>query len=158
MHNMARKLRAVVGARVSHLDDDKNNTRKVSHLTQTEEGERWALAQGYAAVGKFQDLGVSAGETTPFEREDLGKWLAPEPIHEWDVLVFSKIDRAFRSTSDCIDFAKWTKANRKVLAFAGDGVVLDYLYPKKDSVHRGPIRGCRCRLGTDLLDCLPDRG
>jgi site-specific DNA recombinase len=123
-----------VGARVSHLDDDKETTRKVSHLAQTEEGERWAQTHGYDVVGTFEDLGISAGKTTPFERPDLGKWLAPERLHEWDVLVFSKIDRAFRSTNDCVEFAKWTKANRKILAFAGDGVVLDYLHPKKDSL------------------------
>jgi site-specific DNA recombinase len=129
-----RQLRCLVGARVSHLDDDKANTRKVSHLAQTEEGERWAAAQGYTVVGRFEDLGVSAGKTTPFERPDLGQWLKPERLHEWDVLVFSKIDRAFRSTNDCVEFAKWTKENKKILAFAGDGVVLDYLHPKKDSL------------------------
>lgn len=124
----------MVGARVSHLDDDRESTRKVSHLAQTEEGERWAQAKGYTVVGSFEDLGVSAGKTTPFERPDLGKWLAAERLHEWDVLVFSKIDRAFRSTRDCVDFAQWTKDNRKILAFAGDGVVLDYLHPAGDSL------------------------
>lgn len=123
-----------MGSRVSHLDDDKATTRKVSHKAQTEEGERWAKSQGYEVVGAFEDLGVSAGKTTPFERPDLGKWLAPERLHEWDVLVFSKIDRAFRSTSDCVDFARWTKENRKILAFSGDGVVLDYLHPKGESL------------------------
>ncbi|WP_078353200.1 recombinase family protein [Mycobacteroides chelonae] len=131
---MKQQLRAVVGSRVSHLDDDKATTRKVSHKAQTEEGERWAKSQGYEVVGAFEDLGVSVGKTTPFERPDLGKWLAPERLHEWDVLVFSKIDRAFRSTSDCVDFARWTKENRKILAFSGDGVVLDYLHPKGESL------------------------
>ncbi|MCV7277699.1 recombinase family protein [Mycolicibacter arupensis] len=116
------------------MDDDKASTRKVSHLAQTEEGERWAQSHGYTVVGTFEDLGISAGKTTPFERPDLGKWLAPERLHEWDVLVFSKIDRAFRSTADCVDFAKWTKENKKILAFAGDGVVLDYLHPAGDSL------------------------
>ena len=129
-----RKLRAIVGARVSHLDDDKANTRKVSHIAQTEEGARWAESRGFEVVGSFQDLGVSAGKTTPFERPELGEWLAPERLHEWDVLVFSKIDRAFRSTQDCVEFAKWTKDNRKILAFSGDGVVLDYLHPAGDSL------------------------
>ncbi|CAN5352199.1 hypothetical protein BH11ACT6_BH11ACT6_01660 [soil metagenome] len=127
-------LRAVVGARVSHLDDAKENTRKVSHLAQTEEGERWARAQGYTIVGRFEDLGVSAGKVKPEDRPDLGQWLKPERLHEYDVLVFSKIDRAFRSTIDCVEFAKWTKTHNKILAFAGDGVVLDYLHPKKDSL------------------------
>jgi DNA invertase Pin-like site-specific DNA recombinase len=131
---MTRRLRAVVGARVPHLDDDIDTTRKVSHLAQTEEGERWAEARGYSVVGTFEDLGVSAGKTTPFERPDLGQWLKPERLHEWDVLVFAKIDRAFRSTIDCVEFAKWTKTHKKILAFAGDGVLLDYLHPKKDSL------------------------
>lgn len=119
---------------MSHLDDDKATTRKVSHIAQTEEGARWAESRGFEVVGTFQDLGVSAGKTTPFERPELGEWLAPERLHEWDVLVFSKIDRAFRSTRDCVDFAQWTKDNRKVLAFSGDGVVLDYLNPAGDSL------------------------
>ncbi|MHA3020424.1 recombinase family protein [Mycobacterium sp. BMJ-28] len=129
-----RTLRAIVGARVSHLDDDKANTRKVSHVAQTEEGVRWAQSRGFEVVGTFQDLGVSAGKTTPFERPELGEWLAPERLHEWDVLVFSKIDRAFRSTKDCVDFAQWTKDNRKILAFSGDGIILDYLHPAGDSL------------------------
>jgi site-specific DNA recombinase len=127
-------LRAVVGARVSHLDDDPENTRKVSHLAQVAEGERWALAQGYEVCGRFEDLGVSAGKTTPFERDGLKEWLAPERLHDWQVLVFAKIDRAFRSTRDCVDFAEWCKSNKKILAFAGDGIVLDYYHPAKDSL------------------------
>ncbi len=106
----------------------------MSHLAQRAEGERWAKSRGYEVVGAFEDLGVSAGRTTPFERPDLGKWLAPERLHEWDVLVFSKIDRAFRSTSDCVDFARWAEGNRKIIAFSGDGLVLDYLNPKSDSL------------------------
>src|SRR3981189_3299152 len=101
LDNMAKPLRAVVGARVSHLDDEKESTRKVSHLAQTEEGERWAQARGYDVVGRFEDLGISAGKTTPFERPDLGKWLEPERLHEWQVIIFAIIDRAFRSTNDC---------------------------------------------------------
>jgi site-specific DNA recombinase len=127
-------LRAVVGARVSHLDDDIENTRKVSHLAQVAEGERWALAQGYEVCGRFEDLGISAGKTTPFERPGLQEWLQPERLHEWTVLVFAKIDRAFRSTRDCVEFAEWCKANKKILAFAGDGIVLDYYHPAKDSL------------------------
>ncbi|WP_235680603.1 recombinase family protein [Mycobacteroides abscessus] len=131
---MRQQLRAIVGSRVSHLSDQVETTSKVSHLAQRAEGERWAKSRGYEVVGAFEDLGVSAGRTTPFERPDLGKWLAPERLHEWDVLVFSKIDRAFRSTSDCVDFARWAKGNRKIIAFSGDGLVLDYLNPKSDSL------------------------
>ncbi|WP_330185485.1 recombinase family protein [Nocardia sp. NBC_01503] len=115
-------LRAIVGARVSKMQGQE----KVSHLAQKEDGLRWAAAQGYEVVDTFEDLGVSAGKTTPFERPDLGQWLNPERLHEWDVIVFQKIDRAFRSTRDCVDFAKFIEENKKVLAFSGDGMVLNY--------------------------------
>nr|WP_255495206.1 recombinase family protein [Nocardia sp. GTS18] len=115
-------MRAIVGARVSKMQGQE----KVSHLAQKEDGLRWAAAQGYEVVDTFEDLGVSAGKTTPFERPDLGQWLKPERLHEWDVIVFQKIDRAFRSTRDCVDFAKFIEENKKVLAFSGDGMVLNY--------------------------------
>ncbi|MFD3748005.1 recombinase family protein [Nocardia sp. NPDC058633] len=115
-------LRAIVGARVSKMQGQE----KVSHLAQKEDGLRWAAVQGYEVVDTFEDLGVSAGKTTPFERPDLGQWLKPERLHEWDVIVFQKIDRAFRSTRDCVDFAKFIEENKKVLAFSGDGMVLNY--------------------------------
>jgi site-specific DNA recombinase len=130
----SQQLRAVVGARVSHLDDDKETTRKVSHLAQTEEGIRWAQGRGYSVEGTFEDLGVSAGKFKPEDRPGLGHWLKPERLHLWDVLVFSKIDRAFRSTKDCVDFAQRMKSSRKVLAFAGDGLILDYYHPQRDSL------------------------
>ncbi|MGW0358541.1 recombinase family protein [Nocardia nova] len=116
------RLRAIVGARVSKMQ----GPEKVSHLAQKEEGARWSEAKGYRVVGAFEDLGVSADKTTPFERPDLGQWLSPERLHEWDVIVFSKIDRAFRSTRDCVDFARFIEANGKILAFSGDGIVLNY--------------------------------
>ncbi|MFF0635957.1 recombinase family protein [Nocardia sp. NPDC004151] len=116
------QLRAVVGARVSKMQ----GPEKVSHLAQKEEGVRWAENKGYKVVDTFEDLGVSAGKTTPFERPDLGQWLSPTRFHEWDVIVFSKIDRAFRSTRDCVDFAKFIESHSKILAFSGDGIVLNY--------------------------------
>lgn len=111
-----------MGARVSHVQGNE----KVSHLAQHEEGARFATGKGADIVGTFEDLNVSAGTTTPFERPDLGQWLKPERLHEWDMIVFHKIDRAFRSTDDCLEFAKFIRANRKILAFSGDGLVLNY--------------------------------
>lgn len=77
-------------------------------------------------VGTFEDLDVSADKYTPWERPDLGKWLTDEKSWEWDILVFSKVDRAFRTTDDCHEFAKWIEANKKILVFAEDGQVLNY--------------------------------
>jgi site-specific DNA recombinase len=58
----------------------------------------------------------------------------PEPVHdlvdalrtEWDVLVFSKLDRLFRSTRDCVRFAEWAEQHSKMLVFAEDGLTLNY--------------------------------
>ncbi|AYF77157.1 recombinase family protein [Nocardia yunnanensis] len=115
-------LRALVGARVSVVQ----GPEKVSNFAQLETGMRWADANGLSVVAMFQDLDVSAGKYTPFERPDLGKWLTEEKLWEWDVLIFSKIDRMFRSTHDCVEFAKWCKEHRKILVFADDNLTLNY--------------------------------
>ena len=128
------QLKCIVGARVSHLDDDAETTRKVSHLAQVADGQRWVDQHNYVTLSTFTDLGVSAGKTTPFERPGLQEWLQPDRLHLWQVIVFQKIDRAFRSTTDCVQFAQWCKDNRKILAFSGDGIVLDYYHPAGDSL------------------------
>lgn len=114
-------LRALVGARVSVVQ----GPQKVSHLAQIETATKWAEARGYEIVGTFEDLGVSA-EKQPEDRPDLGPWLTEEGAAKWDVIVWSKMDRAFRSTRHCVDFARWAEERHKVVAFADDGLTLDY--------------------------------
>ncbi|QIS08218.1 recombinase family protein [Nocardia arthritidis] len=114
-------LRAIVGARVSHVQ----GPQKVSHIAQHATGNKWADDNGAAVVGTFQDLDVSAS-VSPFERPDLGQWFKEENAHAWDVMVFSKVDRAFRSIADSVDAAKWFRDNGKMLVFAEDGLKLDY--------------------------------
>ena len=114
-------LRALVGARVSVVQ----GPQKVSHLAQLETASKWAEAKGYSIVGTFEDLGVSA-EKRPEDRPDLGPWLTEEGAAKWDVIVWSKMDRAFRSTRHCVDFARWAEERHKVVAFADDGLTLDY--------------------------------
>lgn len=118
---MSKPLRALVGARVSVLRGE----QKVSHIAQKETGTKWVLDRGHDIVGTFEDLDVSAS-VSPFDRPDLGPWLTPEKEHEWDILVFSKIDRMFRSTRDCVRFAEWAESNKKILVFAEDGMTLNY--------------------------------
>ena len=114
-------MRALVGARVSVVQ----GPQKVSHIAQQETGQKWALEHGHEIVGTFQDLDVSAS-VSPFERPDLGPWLSPEREGDWDILVFSKIDRMFRSTRDCVKFAEWAEAHKKILVFAEDSMTLNY--------------------------------
>ncbi|WP_435592024.1 recombinase family protein [Nocardia sp. bgisy118] len=118
-------LRAVVGARVSVLKDE----GKVSHLAQHETGGNWVEAQGATVVGAFEDLDVSAS-VSPFDRPDLGRWFKEESADSFDILVFSKIDRAFRSTRHMLKVAEWCEEHKKILVFAEDGLVLNYMNPK----------------------------
>lgn len=119
---MSTSLRALVGARVSAI----RGPEKVSHVAQRETGERYAAEHGYDIVGTFEDLGVSAGKYDPWHRPDLGKWLTDEASYGWDVLIFAKVDRAFRSIRDCAKFADWCQERHKILVFAEDNLVLDY--------------------------------
>lgn len=118
---MNRQLRAIVGARVSVL----TGPQKVSHQAQIETATKWAVANDCTIVGSFEDLGVSAS-VPPHERPDLGQWLTAEGADGWDVVVWSKMDRAFRSTRHCVDFAQWAEEHNKVVVFAEDGLRLDY--------------------------------
>ncbi|WP_078344727.1 recombinase family protein [Mycobacteroides chelonae] len=118
---MGESLRALVGARVSVLRGE----QKVSHIAQKETGTKWVTDRGHTIVGTFEDLDVSAS-ISPFNRRDLGPWLTAEREHEWDVVVFSKIDRMFRSTRDCVRFAEWAEEHKKILVFAEDGMTLNY--------------------------------
>ena len=123
-----RKLRALLGARVSVVQ----GPQKVSHIAQQETGLKWVADHSHTVIGTIRDLGVSAS-VNPFERPDLGPWLAEDKAHEWDVLVFSKLDRLFRSTRDCVKFAEWAEQHRKVLVFAEDGLTLNYRDDKDKS-------------------------
>lgn len=125
---MIKQLRAVVGAPVSVMKGED----KVSHLAQQDAGVRWAERNDAKVVGTFQDLDVSADKVPPFERPDLKPWLAEDRQQAWDIMIFSKIDRAFRSTYDCVQFAKWCEERKKILVFAEDGLVLNYLNPAGD--------------------------
>ena len=115
------KLRALVGARVSTVQ----GPQKVSHEAQLETATKWAEAKGYRIVDSFEDLGVSAS-VRPDERPDLGQWLTDEGAAKWDAIVWSKMDRAFRSTKHCVDFAQWAEERGKVVVFAEDNLILDY--------------------------------
>ncbi|NOR99400.1 recombinase family protein [Mycobacteroides abscessus] len=115
--------RALVGARVSVL----SGPQKVSHEAQIDTATKWATAHDYPVVGSFEDLGVSAS-VPPDERPELGPWIR-ERSHEWEVIIWSKLDRGFRSMRHCSDFIKWAETNRKIVVFAEDGLTLNYLNP-----------------------------
>ncbi|MCX5203908.1 recombinase family protein [Streptomyces sp. NBC_00237] len=77
------------------------------------------------------DLDVSASKFGPFEREQLGAWLARPD--DFDALVWWRFDRAIRSMAHMHELAKWAKQHRKMLVFAegiGAGrLVFDFRNP-----------------------------
>ncbi|WP_435863729.1 recombinase family protein [Streptomyces microflavus] len=77
------------------------------------------------------DLDVSASKIGPFDRPQLGGWLARPD--EFDALVWWRFDRAIRSMSDMHELAKWAKQHRKMLVFAegigGGRLVFDFRNP-----------------------------
>ncbi|MEV7678836.1 recombinase family protein [Streptomyces sp. NPDC088341] len=77
------------------------------------------------------DLDVSASAFGPFDRPQLGGWLARPD--EFDALVWWRFDRAIRSMAHMHELAKWAKQHRKMLVFAegigGGRLVFDFRNP-----------------------------
>lgn len=122
-------VRAIVGSRVSVMTPGKTSPQE-QHAT----GERYVQQQDWDLVGKFEDLEVSAIEFTPWQRPDLAPWLT-DRVHEWDAIVFTKIDRAFRSIKDSVTFAVWVKEQRKILVFVDDNIRLDYTHTNESNMY-----------------------
>ncbi|MEU3053287.1 recombinase family protein [Streptomyces griseus] len=77
------------------------------------------------------DLDVSASTFGPFERPELGGWLARP--QDFDALVWWRFDRAIRSMAHMHELAKWAREHRKMLVFAegigGGRLVFDFRNP-----------------------------
>ncbi|MFJ9366852.1 recombinase family protein [Nocardia sp. NPDC101769] len=112
-----------------------------SEARQREAIEAWARMHGATVVGWAVDLGVSGG-VDPFKTPELGAWLKPERLIEWDVLVGYRLDRISRrliplstlmeflrergkslaSTSESIDLSTWAgRLVATVLAIVAEG-------------------------------------
>lgn len=120
-------LKALVGSRTSVMTDS-----KVSYQAQHKSGDEHADRQGWQVIGHFEDLGVSAS-VSPWDRPDLGPWLTEERHHEWQVIIWAKVDRAFRSMVHCVQFTQWAKDHRKIMVFSDDNLTLDYTKPDSGS-------------------------
>ncbi|MEV6079630.1 recombinase family protein [Streptomyces sp. NPDC052069] len=112
----AETLRGVRCIRLSVLTDETTSPER-----QREADDIAAASLGINfgegdAVREAVDLDVSASKISPFDRPQLGQWLAKPD--EFDALVFWRFDRAIRSMADMHDLAKWAKEHRKMLVFA----------------------------------------
>ncbi|MEU7584419.1 recombinase family protein [Streptomyces sp. NPDC041068] len=124
-------LRGVRCVRLSVLTDETTSPER-----QREADDIAAAALGIdfgegAQLREAVDLDVSASAFGPFDRPQLGGWLARPD--DFDALVWWRFDRAIRSMAHMHELAKWAKEHRKMLVFAegigGGRLVFDFRNP-----------------------------
>ncbi|MEV0275956.1 recombinase family protein [Streptomyces sp. NPDC050610] len=124
-------LRGVRCVRLSVLTDETTSPDR-----QREAGDiaATALDIDFGEGDQFReavDLDVSASTFGPFDRPQLGGWLARPD--EFDALVWWRFDRAIRSMGHMHELAKWAREHRKMLVFAegigGGRLVFDFRNP-----------------------------
>lgn len=111
----AKRLRGLRAIRLSVLTDSTTSVDR-----QREAGNKSAAALDIDFgegddLREAVDLDVSALKFSPFNRPQLGKWLARPD--EYDAIVWWRFDRAIASMTDMHDLAKWAKEHRKMLVF-----------------------------------------
>lgn len=88
--------------------------------------------RGYKVVGVAEDLDVSAGSTSPFDRPQLGDWLTNR-LGEFDVLVVYRMDRIVRRLLDLADLIRWCQEHYVALVSASEAF-LDLTSPFGDII------------------------
>jgi DNA invertase Pin-like site-specific DNA recombinase len=91
-------MRIIAAVRLSRMAEE-----TTSVVTQTESLREYAARLGHTIIAETQDLDVSGGLPIR-QRPDIGKWLTPEHLHEWDAIAGYSIDRMFRNLYDFITF------------------------------------------------------
>ncbi|NKS80618.1 recombinase family protein [Rhodococcus hoagii] len=119
--------RALIVVRLSRVTDATTSPER-----QLEECRKLCEQRGYEVVGIAEDLDVSAGLTTPFERPQLGDWLGNR-FHEFDVLVVYRMDRIVRRLLDLADLIRWGQTHSVSLVSATEPF-LDLTAPFGDIV------------------------
>ncbi len=88
--------------------------------------------RGYEVVGIAEDLDVSAGKTTPFDRPQLGEWLTNR-LGEFDTIVVFRMDRIVRRLLDLADLIRWCQTHSVALVSATEAF-LDLTQPFGDVI------------------------
>jgi site-specific DNA recombinase len=101
-------VRAAIYVRVSTV------AQELSPAAQEEQGRLYCRMKGYDVVAVFHEVGVSGGKE--FASRAKGSELLAR-LGEFDVIVLSKLDRAFRSTVDCILTVERLRAVGKIIVF-----------------------------------------
>lgn len=116
------QVRALIVVRISRLMEASTSPER-----QEEECRTLCERMGWEVVGVASDLNVSAGATSPFERPSLGRWLGtgkdgdPGRSHEFDVIVFWRLDRLVRSMTQLSTLMTWAEQRGVSLKSATEG-------------------------------------
>ncbi|BDD84501.1 integrase [Tsukamurella pulmonis] len=104
-------MRALIVVRLSRVTDATTSPER-----QLAACQELCQARGYEVVGVAEDLDVSAGKTSPFDRPQLGRWLR-DPS-QFDVIVFFRVDRIVRRLFDLADLIRWARGHNVTLVSA----------------------------------------
>jgi site-specific DNA recombinase len=104
-------VRALIVVRLSRVTDATTSPER-----QVAACRDLCTARGYEVVGIAEDLDVSAGKTTPFDRPQLGRWL--QDPSKYDVIVFFRVDRIVRRLFDLADLIRWSRQHSVTLVSA----------------------------------------
>lgn len=104
-------VKALIVIRLSRVTDATTSPER-----QVAKCRELIAQRGYEEVGIAEDLDVSAGKTSPFDRPQLGKWLR-DPSR-YDVIVFFRVDRIVRRLFDLADLIRWSREHNVTLVSA----------------------------------------
>lgn len=105
-------MRALIAVRLSRVTDATTSPER-----QLAKCREVCEQRGWEVVGIAEDLDISAGKTTPFDRPQLGDWLKNR-AGEFDAIVFFRADRIVRRLFDLADLMRWAKEHRVTLVSA----------------------------------------
>lgn len=102
-------MKALIVTRLSRLVDESSSAER-----QQQDCREVCERHGWEVIGVAEDLNVSAGKTSPFQRPELGRWLGdgvsnPGRMHEIDVIVFWRLDRLVRSVTQLAEMISWAE-------------------------------------------------
>lgn len=119
--------RALIAVRLSRVTDATTSPER-----QLQACRDLCAQRGYEVVGVAEDLDVSAGKTSPFDRPQLGDWLTNR-LGEFDVLVTYRMDRIVRRLLDLAELIRWCQQHSVSLVSATEAF-LDLTAPFGDIV------------------------
>jgi site-specific DNA recombinase len=119
MTSSASGLRVLGRIRLSKEADESGTSIE----RQRESIEQWAKMHGNHVIGWAVDSGIS-GSVDPFEAPELGQWLTPARLGDWDALVAYRLDRLSRRVIPLNKLFGYIQQHNKTLASVSESLDL----------------------------------